>query len=135
MKQPRQARGLLRSKVIRPPPDRVQSSDPLATTIPVPSRVDRYCSSVQRILLITNAAAGGSDQQAVDAALEVLRQHADVQIAATSDQAEVGDVLAKRAGRDVVVAGGDGSLHAVVAALHRSNDLTGPILGLIPLGT
>ena len=31
--------------------------------------------------------------------------------------------------------GGDGSLHAVVAALHRRNELAGKVLGLIPLGT
>ena len=33
------------------------------------------------------------------------------------------------------MAGGDGSLHAVVAALHRRHDLTGRVLGLLPLGT
>jgi YegS/Rv2252/BmrU family lipid kinase len=34
-----------------------------------------------------------------------------------------------------VVAGGDGSLHAVIAALHRRNELGGRVLGLLPLGT
>jgi diacylglycerol kinase family enzyme len=33
------------------------------------------------------------------------------------------------------VAGGDGSLHAVIAALHRRNDLKNAVLGLLPLGT
>ncbi len=90
---------------------------------------------MQRILLITNAEAGSSDQDAVDAALEVLRRDADVEVAATSDPDELDDVLGRRNGRDVVVAGGDGSLHAVVSALHARDDLAGPTLGLIPLGT
>ena len=35
----------------------------------------------------------------------------------------------------MVVAGGDGSLHAVVTALYRRDDLAGTVLGLVPLGT
>ena len=31
--------------------------------------------------------------------------------------------------------GGDGSLHAVVAALHRRHELASTVVGLIPLGT
>ena len=34
-----------------------------------------------------------------------------------------------------MVAGGDGSLHAVVTALHRRHELAERTLGLIPLGT
>jgi diacylglycerol kinase (ATP) len=90
---------------------------------------------VQRILLITNADAGSHNQQAIDSALEVLRRDAEVDVAATSDQEGLEAALDRRDGRDVVVAGGDGSLHQVVAALHRDDDLAGPTLGLIPLGT
>lgn len=90
---------------------------------------------MERILLITNADAGTNDQDAVEAALDVLRRDADVEVAATSDPDELDAVLSRRNGRDVVVAGGDGSLHAVVAALHGRDDLSGPTLGLIPLGT
>ncbi len=90
---------------------------------------------MQRILFITNGAAGTNEEEAVDAALEVLRRQADVEVAVTSDPDELDDVLGKRDGRDVVIAGGDGSLHAVVAALHSRDELTGPTIGLIPLGT
>ena len=44
-------------------------------------------------------------------------------------------MLHRRGGRRVVVAGGDGSLHAVVAALHRRHELGETVLGLVPLGT
>ena len=37
--------------------------------------------------------------------------------------------------RRIVVAGGDGSLHAVIAALHRRNELKNAVLGLLPMGT
>ena len=33
------------------------------------------------------------------------------------------------------MAGGDGSLHAVVSVLYRRHDLARAVLGLIPLGT
>ena len=56
-------------------------------------------------------------------------------MAATSNQGELDGVLHRRGGRPVVVAGGDGSLHAVVAALHRRNELSATVVGLVPLGT
>ena len=134
MKQPRQGPGLLRSKGSGQAPARVQSA---AWSVWPPSRPPIWVVStlVERLLLITNADAGTNDEEAVDAALEVLRRAADVEVAATSSPDELEEVLAKRDGRDLVVAGGDGSLHAVVAALHASDDLAGPTVGLIPLGT
>jgi YegS/Rv2252/BmrU family lipid kinase len=86
-------------------------------------------------LLITNADAGSNDSEAIAAALEVLRRHGDVEVAATSDQGELDGVLLRRGGRRVIVAGGDGSLHAIVAALHRRNELADAVVGLLPLGT
>ncbi len=86
-------------------------------------------------LLITNADAGSNDSEQLEKALAVLRRHGDVEVCATSDQGELDGVLHRRGGRRVIVAGGDGSLHAVVAALHRRNELSDAILGLLPLGT
>jgi len=90
---------------------------------------------VEPLLLITNSEAGSNDEANLDRALGVLRAAADVEVAATSNQGELDGVLHRRGGRHVVVAGGDGSLHAVVAALHRRNELQDSVVGLVPLGT
>jgi diacylglycerol kinase (ATP) len=90
---------------------------------------------VEPTLLITNADAGNTDTEAVEKALDVLRRHGDVEVCATADQGELDGVLHRRGGRRVVVAGGDGSLHAVIAALHRRNELADTVVGLLPLGT
>lgn len=92
------------------------------------------------LLVVTNSSAGTNDQENIDAAVAVLRTEREVEVASTSSPDELDEVLARREGRTVVVAGGDGSLHAVLAALHRNADLDahgrpGPILGLLPLGT
>ena len=70
-----------------------------------------------------------------DHALSVLRRTASVELCKTSRPDELDGVLHRAGSRRIVVAGGDGSLHAVVAALHRRNDLEGAVLGLLPLGT
>jgi diacylglycerol kinase (ATP) len=90
---------------------------------------------VDPILLIANADAGSNQEDRLEASLEVLRASVDVEVCETSDQGELDGVLHRRGGRRVIVAGGDGSLHAVVAALHRRNELAETIVGLLPLGT
>jgi YegS/Rv2252/BmrU family lipid kinase len=90
--------------------------------------------AVDPVLLITNADAGSDDDPLTDA-VTVLRRHTDVEVARTSNPGELDGVLQRRGGRRVVVAGGDGSIHAVVAALHRRNELGKVVLGLIPFGT
>ncbi|MFL6025176.1 MAG: diacylglycerol/lipid kinase family protein [Marmoricola sp.] len=85
------------------------------------------------LLLITHADAGNAD--ALGAALEVLQDQASVEVCETSNPGELDGVLHRAGSRPIVVAGGDGSLHAVVATLHRRNDLAGKTLGLLPLGT
>ena len=85
--------------------------------------------------MITNADAGTADEETLEPALAVLRERASVEVAATSNPGELDGVLHRAGSRRIVVAGGDGSLHAVVAALHRRNELAGRTLGLLPLGT
>lgn len=90
---------------------------------------------MEPLLLITNARAGSSDQANLGLALDALRAEADVEVAETSNPGELDGVLHRAGSRRIVVAGGDGSMHAVVAALHKRNELSGTVLGLIPLGT
>ena len=90
---------------------------------------------MERILLITNADAGSNESDPLDAALAVLSGQADLEVAQTADTPDLDGVLARRADRRVVVAGGDGSLHALLAALYRRGELSEAVVGLIPLGT
>jgi diacylglycerol kinase family enzyme len=88
-----------------------------------------------RMLVITNSDAGQVDDAAVEQAVAVLRREAEVDVAATGDIPSLRTTLAGRSGRTVVVVGGDGSLHAVVAVLHERGWLDDTVVGLVPLGT
>src|SRR3712207_9594773 len=79
--------------------------------------------------------AGSNEDQAVADAVDVLDRDFDVEVAATKDPEELAAVLDRCDGRPVVVAGGDGTLHAVVNGLHRGRQLESTCLGLVPLGT
>ena len=94
-----------------------------------------------RLLLLTSPAAGNTDADSLEQAAEVLREHGDVDVVETSTPAELDEVLGKELARGatdhlrIVVAGGDGSLHAVIAGLRRQRALKTCRLGLVPLGT
>ncbi|MBL0747012.1 diacylglycerol/lipid kinase family protein [Nocardioides baculatus] len=90
---------------------------------------------MRSLLVITNADAGTSDEETLATALEILRSGASVEVAKTSNPGELDGVLHRAGGRTVVVAGGDGSIHAVVTALHKRHELAGSTLGLLPMGT
>lgn len=94
-----------------------------------------YSPRVDPVLVITNSDAGSADQGQLDVALDVLREETSVEVAATSNPGELDGVLHRAGSRTIVVVGGDGSMHAVVAALHKRNELAGRTLGLIPFGT
>lgn len=91
--------------------------------------------SVTSLLVIANADAGSTDNAAVNEALSVLAGSNDVEVKHTADLDELASALAHRDGRDVVVLGGDGSLHAVADIVYRLGDIDGPTIGLIPTGT
>ena len=90
---------------------------------------------VDSILLLTNVQAGSADDERLDVAIAALRTSATVDVRVTSRQGELEDVLDHLGHRQLVVAGGDGSLHGVVAALNRRDELRQTVLGLIPVGT
>lgn len=87
------------------------------------------------LLVITNSDAGADDEESLEQALAVLRAHTSVEVQATSDPGELNSALHRAGSRRIVVAGGDGSLHAVVTTLYRRNDLKNAVLGILPLGT
>lgn len=88
------------------------------------------------LLALANPGAGSATDAAVDAVLEVLRKSAEVEVAHTETPFELDTVLAAHPDVDgVVVLGGDGSLHAIVAALQRADRLPATPVGLVPLGT
>jgi YegS/Rv2252/BmrU family lipid kinase len=90
---------------------------------------------MERMLVVTNPASGSYDRATVAAVVDALSSAGDVQVATSRTLTELRTELGGRAGRDVVVVGGDGSLHAVVDALHGLGDLDGPLVALVPLGT
>ena len=86
--------------------------------------------------MVTNASAGTADEENIEAAVAVLRAGADVAVEQCGDPADLDALLDGRDGRQVVLAGGDGSVHLLAALLHRRGELSveDPI-GLLPLGT
>jgi diacylglycerol kinase family enzyme len=89
--------------------------------------------AVDPLLVITHARTGAAED--LGAALEVLNARTSVEVCETSNPGELDGALHRAGSRPVVVAGGDGTLHAVVATLHRRHDLHDKVLGLLPLGT
>jgi YegS/Rv2252/BmrU family lipid kinase len=90
---------------------------------------------VDPLLVITNDDAGTADDEALRGALEVLRETCSVDLQATSQPGELDGVLQRAGSRRIVVAGGDGSLHAVVSVLYRRHELEHAVVGLLPMGT
>ena len=87
------------------------------------------------LLVVTHAAAGRSDDPELEAALSVLRERCSVEVQATDGPGELDGVLHRAGSRPIIVAGGDGSIHAVIAALHRRHELEDRVLGILPAGT
>ncbi|MET1133963.1 MAG: diacylglycerol kinase family protein, partial [Aeromicrobium sp.] len=87
-------------------------------------------------LAVSNANAGTSDEEVIARALSALRGVAHVEHVATEDPDHLAATLAEHPDVDLVVSmGGDGSIHAVVQALHDAGRLPGTPVGLVPLGT
>lgn len=90
---------------------------------------------MDQLLVIHNEQAGGADEEIRESVVQTLRAGASVTVEGIEDEADLRRILAAHAGCRPVVLGGDGSFHALVAAL-RDLDRTGDLpLGLVPLGT
>jgi diacylglycerol kinase family enzyme len=86
--------------------------------------------------IVANAAAGSAEQQAVTAAAGVLESAGSVEVRWNTDLDDLEDVLSA-GDRRLVVAGGDGTLHAVINRLARARPggLVDLPIGILPLGT
>ncbi|MGP3932962.1 diacylglycerol/lipid kinase family protein [Nonomuraea sp. KM88] len=89
----------------------------------------------RRLMAIGNPAAGGDDDETRQAVLRTLESEADVVAPVVAAPGDVDRVLARHPGRDPVVLGGDGTLHAVLAALFARGELADRPVGLVPMGT
>ena len=90
---------------------------------------------MKTLLAIANASAGTADESSVEIAVATLGNAYDVSVVTTSTPDELDSALSDHPDvHGVVVLGGDGSLHAVIAALHQAARLD-VIVGLVPLGT
>jgi diacylglycerol kinase (ATP) len=86
-------------------------------------------------MLLTNAGAGSADGERVDAVVKIIEEQVPVEVVLLDGATDLDQALDGRGDRWLVVAGGDGTLHRVVAALHRRGELDDAVLGLVPLGT
>ena len=71
----------------------------------------------RRLLVIGNPAAGGVDGQTREKVLATLADDADALACDVAEPGDLGRILGEHPGRIPVVLGGDGTVHAVVAAL------------------
>ncbi|WP_323959476.1 diacylglycerol kinase [Arthrobacter sp. JZ12] len=93
------------------------------------------------MLAIVNASAGTANRRTVDAVAAFLssaarRRGTSFELAETQDLAELDRTLAELKDRQLILLGGDGSIHAAVQCLYSKGMLldAGPI-GIVPVGT
>ena len=87
------------------------------------------------VLLVANVTAGSADEQRLAAVHRTLAQERAVEQVTCADRSELIGHLRRLGDRLLVVAGGDGTLHQVVALLADLGTLASTDLGLVPLGT
>lgn len=91
------------------------------------------------MLVITHGGAGRYDGETLQRVTEILRAEGpeEVTVRDCGTPADLERALDERAadGETVVAAGGDGSIHRLVATLHAREELDRHPVGLLPLGT
>jgi diacylglycerol kinase family enzyme len=85
--------------------------------------------------VVVNADAGTAEGPALDRAVAVLATHGPTRLLPSRSPEDLAHVLSEVGDDRLVVAGGDGSLHAVVARLHAEDRLADTPVALVPLGT
>jgi len=88
------------------------------------------------MLVVTNELAGRTEADSVAAAVKVLEGTGEVvEVVTCHAEDDLDEFLDRRAGRTVVVVGGDGSLHTFLRKLWQRGEAADCPVGLIPLGT
>lgn len=86
-------------------------------------------------LVVGNPQAGGAKGARLDGAVSALGRAGPVQVAGAGGARDLDVALDHLDGRTLVVAGGDGTVHAVVERLWHRHELADTTIGLVPLGT
>lgn len=86
-------------------------------------------------LLLSNDAAGTADEERVAEVRRILAEGFDVTSVSTGTPQDLKRALSSFDGDQIVVAGGDGSLHVLINELARAGRLGDVVVGLVPLGT
>jgi diacylglycerol kinase (ATP) len=87
------------------------------------------------MLVVTNELAGRTEVEAVGQVATELGGETNVEVATCHQESDLDALLDRRAGRTVVVVGGDGSLHTLLKHLWRRGEAADCTVGLVPLGT
>jgi YegS/Rv2252/BmrU family lipid kinase len=87
------------------------------------------------MLIITHGGAGRHDDATLESAIAELRGGDPVTVLRCRTPDELGKALDEHGDETVVAAGGDGSIHQLVATLYSRGELDRRTVGLLPLGT
>lgn len=91
--------------------------------------------STESYLVLANADAGSTEHDAVGAAVSRLAEHAPVELRWTGGPEDFRAAVADApANTQIVVAGGDGSIHLALSTIDQLGRNTVPV-GIVPLGT
>jgi diacylglycerol kinase (ATP) len=87
------------------------------------------------MLVVTNEFAGRTEGKVVDQVIAELGGDEEAELVTRSRESDLENMLDRRAGRTVVVIGGDGSLHTLLKHLWRRGEAGECVVGVVPLGT
>ena len=87
------------------------------------------------MVLVANRNAGGFDPRRLGQVRRLLERHGQVDVVETGRACELDEVLADLDGRDLAVAGGDGTIHHAVARLRHAGRAREQPVGVIPMGS
>src|SRR5687768_7358551 len=82
------------------------------------------------VLLVANDLAGRTQQEAIKAVAAELSRDTSVEVVECKEPAQIDGLLDRRAGRRLILLGGDGSLNTMLAFLWRRGEAADCPIGL-----